>query len=394
MPAAMGLCRMASERNSMKTGINRKMIAAAAVTAAVVIAALCLGRVKRTSMVNRTGATFEKGVVQEILQDNLNEDGTRAGDQKVAVLMNTGVRKGKTVEMNSSSGYLFGAVCKKGMHVVVMQSVSGKTTISSVYSPDRGQVLILFGVLYLLAVCLVGGRQGVRASAGLLFTGAVILYIWIPLICLGFSPIATAVLICAATTALTFWCIGGICTKTVAATAGTVAGVVIAGVMAAVFSKATGVSGWNVSDIEALLTIYQTNRVQVGELLFAGILISALGAQMDVAMSISSSMQEICRQNPEIGRRELVHAGMRIGRDMMGTDSNTLILAFVGTSVSQLVLNFAYDLPVLQVLNSNNIGICVMQGLSGSFGIILSVPATVQIAACLLRHSCVRPCGG
>ena len=74
---------------------------------------------------------------------------------------------------------------------------------------------------------------------------------------------------------------------------------------------------------------------------------------------------------------------MRVGRDMMGTDSNTLILAFAGTSISTLVLDYAYDLPYLQVINSNNIGLQIMQGLSGSFGIVLSVPVTVFVGVLL-----------
>ena len=64
----------------------------------------------------------------------------------------------------------------------------------------------------------------------------------------------------------------------------------------------------------------------------------------------------------------------------MGTDSNTLILAFAGGSVSMLLLDYAYDLPYLQIINSNNIGIAIMQGLSGSFGIVLAVPITVLLA--------------
>ena len=60
-----------------------------------------------------------------------------------------------------------------------------------------------------------------------------------------------------------------------------------------------------------------------------------------------------------------------------------MILAFAGGSVSMLVLDYAYDLPWLQIINSNNIAISVMQGLSGSFGVILSVPATVAIATVL-----------
>ena len=351
----------------------------------LILAAYRLNTMKKTELVTRTGNTYEKGVVQKVLQDNLQADGTRSGEQVVTVKMTTGVRKGEVIQMTSASGFLFGTACTPGLHVIVVQSVSGDSTVSSVYSRDRGGVILLFGLLYLVALIAVGGRQGLKASVGLIITFFIIIFIWIPLIYLRVSPIRSAVVICALTTILTFWCIGGISRKTITATLGTVSGVVIAGIFAEIFSLATGISGWNVSNIETLLTIWESNRIKVGGLLFAGILISALGAEMDVAMSISSSMQEVCRQNPGISRWELFCAGMRVGRDMMGTDSNTLLLAFVGTEVSQLVLNFAYDLPTAQVLNSNNIGIAVMQGLSGSFGIVLSVPITVLIASWIFR---------
>lgn len=351
----------------------------------LILAAYRLNTMKKTELVTRTGNTYEKGVVQKVLQDNLQADGTRSGEQVVTVKMTTGVRKGEVIQMTSASGFLFGTACTPGLHVIVVQSVSGDSTVSSVYSRDRGGMILLFGLLYLAILIAVGGRQGLKASAGLIITFFIIIFIWIPLIYLRVSPIRSAVVICALTTILTFWCIGGISRKTITATLGTVSGVVIAGIFAEIFSLVTGISGWNVSNIETLLTIWESNRIKVGGLLFAGILISALGAEMDVAMSISSSMQEVCRQNPGISRWELFCAGMRVGRDMMGTDSNTLLLAFVGTEVSQLVLNFAYDLPAAQVLNSNNIGIAVMQGLSGSFGIVLSVPITVLIASWIFR---------
>ena len=377
------------EKRKESTSCGKRIWVRRTVMAAIffilILAAYRLNTMKKTELVTRTGNTYEKGVVQKVLQDNLQADGTRSGEQVVTVKMTTGVRKGEVIQMTSASGFLFGTACTPGLHVIVVQSVSGDSTVSSVYSRDRGGVILLFGLLYLVALIVVGGRQGLKASAGLIITFFIIIFIWIPLIYLRVSPIRSAVVICALTTILTFWCIGGISRKTITATLGTVSGVVIAGIFAEIFSLATGISGWNVSNIETLLTIWESNRIKVGGLLFAGILISALGAEMDVAMSISSSMQEVCRQNPGISRWELFCAGMRVGRDMMGTDSNTLLLAFVGTEVSQLVLNFAYDLPTAQVLNSNNIGIAVMQGLSGSFGIVLSVPITVLIASWIFR---------
>lgn len=351
--------------------------------------ALLLQNVQKTELINRTGQTFEKGVVTEVLVDNLQPDGTRVGEQRVAVRMTTGVRKGQVIEMTSSAGYLFGATCTPGLRVIVMQSVAGDTTVSSVYSQDRGAVLLLFAALYLVALVVIGGKQGLKGALGLAFTFLAIIFLYLPLVYLGWPPLWTSVLICAVTTAVTMYFIGGPTRKTVVASAGTVAGVVIAGLVAAIFGAATGISGWNVSDIETLITLWNTNGINVGELLFAGLLISSLGAVMDVAMSVASSMGEVLAQNPAMSRGALFASGMRIGRDMMGTDSNTLILAFAGGSVSMLVLDYAYDLPILQILNSNNIGISVMQGLAGSFGVVLAVPVTVALAT--LLYTAKRP---
>ena len=344
-----------------------------------------LNQVEKTELVVRTGQTFEKGKVTEILQDNLDTNGTRVGEQKVRVKMLTGARKGEELDITSSSGYLFGATCKIGMKVIVMQSVAGETTIASVYTQDREWVIYIFALLYLLALCIIGGKQGIKGCLGLVFTFFCVIFVYLPLVYLRFSPFWAAVFICFLTTLVTMYLIGGPTKKTCAATLGTLAGVVLAGLSAWCFSKASGISGYNVSDIETLMTLWNTNRIQVGGLLFSGLLISCLGATMDVAMSISSAIDEIYKQNASLSRKELFKAGMRVGRDMMGTDSNTLILAFAGSGVSTLLLDYAYDLPYQQIINSNNIGIAIMQGLAGSFGIVLSVPLTVLICAVLFH---------
>ena len=344
-----------------------------------------LNQVEKTELVVRTGQTFEKAKVVKILQDNLEENGTRVGEQKVRVRMLTGVRKGEELDIPSSSGYLFGAACKPGMKVIVMQSVAGDSTVASVYTQDREGVIYIFALIYLLVLCLIGGKQGIKGCLGLVFTFFCVIFVYLPLVYLKYSPFWTAVFVCFITTLVTMYLIGGPTRKTCAATLGTLIGVILAGVSAWCFSKASGISGYNVSDIETLMTLWNTNRIQVGGLLFSGLLISCLGAVMDVAMSISSAIDEIYRQNLSLSRKELFTAGLRVGRDMMGTDSNTLILAFAGSSVSTLLLDYSYNLPYQQIINSNNIGIAIMQGLAGSFGIVLSVPFTVLICTILFH---------
>ena len=350
-----------------------------------VIFTVKINQTDKVELVSREGQTFEKATVVEILQDNLQADGTRVGEQRVLVEMTTGEHKGETLEVTSSSGYLFGAGCTVGMDVVIMQSVAGDSVVASVYSQDREWVVYIFAALYILALCLVGGKQGIKGSMGLLFTFFCVIFVYIPLVYRGISPFWAAVFVCMITTVVTMYFIGGASKKTVVAIGGTMAGVLIAGIAAQLFSLASGITGYNVSDIETLMTLWNTNGIQVGGLLFSGLLISSMGAVMDVAMSVGSSLWEILNQKPEMTKRELWKAGIQVGRDMMGTDSNTLILAFAGSSVSMLILDYAYDLSYRQIINSNNIGIAIMQGLSGSFGIVLSVPLTVLIASFLYK---------
>lgn len=140
-----------------------------------------LNQVEKTELVVRTGQTFEKAEVTQILEDNLDSNGTRVGEQKVRVKMLTGARKGKELDITSSSGYLFGAACKAGMKVIVMQSIAGETTIASVYSQDREWVIYIFALLYLLALCVIGGKQGIKGCLGLIFTFFCVIFVYLHL---------------------------------------------------------------------------------------------------------------------------------------------------------------------------------------------------------------------
>lgn len=338
-------------------------------------------QVDKAELVGTEGRAFEQARVVSILQDNLQEDGNRYGDQKVELYIKTGKLAGQTVEATSPNGNLFGAVCYPGRDVIAIVSVSGDTNVVTVYSPDRILAVVGFVAVFLLVLCLIGGKNGAKSALGLIFTFICIFFLMIPMIYRGVSPFLSAVLITLVTTLVTMYLIGGFSAKTLCSVLGTVAGVVLAGVSAWIFGAAADIGGYNVSNIEDLLFIGQHTQVNIGELLFAGILISALGAVMDVAMSISSTITEIYRQNPTLTRMQLFRSGISVGRDMMGTMSNTLVLAFAGGSLSLLVLNYAYDLSMNQVLNSSSIGIEIMQGISGSMGVVMTVPIVSVLAS-------------
>lgn len=365
--------------------LNLKKIAALIVVSTLFVAALIYcNQIEKAELVSTDGQSYEKAEVVEITKDNLAEDGNRYGEQRVVLKVNSGSLKGQEVEAISPSGTLFGAACKPGMSVIAIVSVTEDNHVVTVYSQDRTVAIYAFAVIFSLVVCLIGGWQGVKAIASLAFTVVSILGLLFPLIYKGYSPIIVTVFICVAATVFTMWMISGWSKKTVSAIIGTTCGVIAAGVSALLFGHFAGISGYNVSDIETLNYVAQYTPIQIGGLLFAGIIISALGAVMDVGMSMSSAIQEIYDANPEVSKKKLFMSGIQVGRDMMGTMTNTLILAYVGGSMTTLIINYAYNLSYNQLMNSYSIGIEIMQGLSGSLGVVLTVPITAAVAVELI----------
>lgn len=352
--------------------------------AAFICAAVRLRVTDKEEIVSTTGYTYEEARVVEVVEDNLTEDGVRVGYQHLKVKLLSGTYKGKVVNATSAEGNLFGAVCKSGDKVVVHMSVANNTMNVSVYSKDRIVPVAVFVAVFLLLICVIGGKNGIKSVVGLVFTFITIFMIYIPMIYRGASPFVAAVIVTIITTIVTMYLISGMSVKTLCSIAGTVTGVLLAGCSAWLFGIAADIDGYNVSNIETLAFVGQLTNIKIGGLLFSGILIASLGAVMDVAMSVSSAICEIHSKALHLGWKELFKSGMNVGRDMMGTMSNTLILAFVGSAVSTLVINYAYDLPFRQIINSYNIGIEIMQGISGSIGVILTVPAVAIITSCLL----------
>lgn len=262
-------------------------------------------QIKKESLYDTEGRTFAKAEVTDILQDNETKDGIYIGRQLVKLKVTSGKWKGKTMEADSSSAYLYGAHCKKGSRVIALISEANGSFSASVYSVDREMQVYLIIAIFLLTLIIIGGRQGLASVIGLAFTAICILFLFLPMIYKGHSPILAAVLVVILTTIVTMYLVGGASGKTAVAIAGTVLGVLISAMFALIFCKMTDISGYNVSAIESLIYVRDQTGIEVGQLLFAGILIASLGAVMDVAMSISSTIEEISYQNPELGIKGL-----------------------------------------------------------------------------------------
>lgn len=372
----------------MKNQLKKTGIKTLAVRGCLVIAGILFllflyqyNQMDKVTLYETEGRNFVKAVVVQVIEDNQEKGGIYIGSQRVKIQVTSGKWKGKEMEATSSSSYLFGTHCEVGKRIIALISESEGEFAASVYGGDRELSIYLIIGIFVFVLILIGGKQGLYSVIGLAFTILCILFLFLPMIYKGNSPILSAIIVVALTTVATMYLVGGASKKTVAAIIGTISGVLISALFAVIFSKMTEISGYNVSDIEDLIYIQDQTKIEIGQLLFAGILIAALGAVMDVAMSISSTIEEISIQNEELAVKELFFSGMHVGKDMMGTMSNTLILAFAGGSINTLVFIYAYNYQYLQIINMYSIGVELIQGIASSMGVILTVPIASLVAA-------------
>lgn len=334
--------------------------------------------------------TFAVARVNDVLTDNAEPDdwteGRRLGTQLLELEICSGDHKGEFLETYNYLNAYTNLDAKENTRLIVRLDYDddGSLYVVSIFNYDRWQVVGLFVLAFALVMILVGGRKGVKALLGLLFTLACVWFLLLPMMLRGIPPVPATVAIIALTTAASLLLLDGPTLKTLCATLGCVGGVAVAGISAAIVGTLTPLNGFNTDNAEALVLQASDGGLQISGLLVCGILISSMGAVMDVAMAIASSLHELHTHNPELSPLGLFRSGMNIGRDAMGTMANTLILAFAGSSLNTLLLFQVYDYPLLQLLNSDLLSLELLQGIAGSMGIILTVPIVAVLSGYIM----------
>lgn len=338
--------------------------------------------------------SYENGKVLAIESEELERDpdlGLLTGTQDVLVRIDSGTRAGTEVKIQNVLNYTTHFLLRKGDTVVLhVDQADAEHYIASIYSVDRVPALLLMAALFAAALCGIGGHRGLRSLLGMAFTIACIALVFIPLLYRGCSPILAAALVAAAVISVSLFLLAGFSAKSMAAIAGSIAGLAIAALLALAFESLIQVSGYTTAEADSLLAIAGRSGMKAGELLFAAFLVSTLGAEMDIAISVASAVCEVRSGNPSLGPGELFRAGMNVGRDMMGTMANTLILAFVGTSLNSMILIYSLERSANQILNSNAIAIEIGQSLCAGLAVFLTVPAVAVLAALLCSRTAAR----
>ena len=338
----------------------------------------------------QSGVIYEKAKVVAITggayQGDQDMEDVPVGKQELTAELISGDYKGQRFSLTNNLSYLYGTVLKEGDTITVAFSLTdGKVENVVLQDYDRTVPLAVIVLLFLLVTILVGGKVGAKSLLGLGLTILCVFVILIPLLLDGWPTLPTVLALCAFVTVITFVVLGGVNRKTVCAILGTIMGVALAMAFGKFACWLLRIDGYKmyvaVPTVEPLLQLRQTqdpaHALRLADLLVGGILLAALGAVNDVAMSISSAINELIAVNPSLTRRQLFKSGMNIGRDMVGTMTNTLILALVGGSFAMIIYYTSMEPSWVQLMSTTFLSVEMVQALASSIGGIRAVPLTV-----------------
>ncbi|MCR4678667.1 MAG: YibE/F family protein [Lachnospiraceae bacterium] len=332
------------------------------------------------------GTEYETAKVLAVMADNTvidtKTDNVKKGSTDLKIEILSGRYKGDVCFIKNYISAIYNVDVGEGDKISVRIDTTAEGVYSvSIYNYNRTPLIIGLLLLFLAVLVIVGGKRGALAFAGLAYTFIAIVFVLIPLAFKGVSPVWATVGILFVTTAFAFILIGGFGKKTLAATIGCMCGVLFAALVGELATRIGSLTIYQTDEAEALLLLLPSYPIKLRGLFTSAILISAIGAVMDVAMSVSSAVSEIATLNPKIGFGKLFKSGLNIGRDAMGTMANTLVLAYAGSALNMMVLIYSYGVSMNQLLNTDFVAIELIMAVSGSIGIVMTVPCVSFVAA-------------
>ena len=321
--------------------------------------------------------------VTDVKTDNVSGETEFVTVRFKAQALNTALR-GKTLEVVQEIDRSF-VFCPKQVEqndkiLVESYSADGETQY---YFGDYVRITPLLWLLAIFCILIIvfSRIQGLKTVISLGFTCLSVFTVLIPAILNGHNIYLWSIVVCMFITVMTLSIISGFNVKAMCAGIGCVSGVLCAGITVLISDKFLNMTGMLEEESVYLIQLYPDNPINLKAIIFAMIIVGAVGAVMDVSMSISSSLYELRLKSPHIRPSELMKSGFAIGRDMMGTMANTLVLAYIGSSLTSVLLLVAYNAGIEQIINKEMIVAEILQALAGSLGMLLTLPLTSAVCA-------------
>lgn len=274
-----------------------------------------------------------------------------------------------------------------GQRVYLRETAGLDGTISyDVATRDRTVPLAVLAFVFAALVVLVGRGRGARSLLALGLSFAIILAYVVPRVASGQAPVITALVGCGLTMPVSYYLSHGLNRKTSIALAGSLAGLVITGLLTTLAVALVGLTGFS-GDEAGFVTGLYGGAIDLRALLMAGMIIGVLGVLDDVAVAQAATVEQIRDANRSQTRWQLFRRGMSVGQDHISSMVNTLMLVYAGSSLALLLLITNQNLPLGYILSQEMVAEELVRMLVTSTGLVATVPLTTALAAALMGAS-------
>ncbi len=242
---------------------------------------------------------------------------------------------------------------------------------------------IVLVIIFILFLVMFAGFVGLKAIFSFIFTILAIWKIMIPLFLKGFNPIAVGLVISVILTTAIIGLVFGIDKKSLASILGALLGLLITCLMSIFFVGKFKIHGAVIPYSESLLYAGFAN-LSLTNIFIASIFIASSGAVMDLAVDITSAVSEVVEKKPDITKLEAIKSGISVGRNVMGTMTTTLLLAYSGGYIGLIMVFMVQGTPIINILNLNYVSSEILHTIIGSFGLVTVAPFTAITSGLLL----------
>jgi uncharacterized membrane protein len=344
-----------------------------------------------TSKSTSLDGTYERAIVTDVHTKTVEHPNGAQQLEVFVVQFLGGEFDGKTREISSelnANPYNLEPRAGDKVLIYVQPNPSGAEPLVFLEGYDRRIPVYTLIVLFVLTLVLLSGWQGLKVAFSILLSILLIGFVLIPSFLKGLNPVPIAFLLSGLFAAISSVLTMGWNRKSAVTVIGTVGGAFVAYLICVLFSNWAHLGG--LSSEEDRLFFDKNPTLNPQGLLFAGIIIASMGVVEDVAVSIASAVAEIRQSNTRLDFKQLFRSGMVVGRDHMGALANTLVFAYVGASLSTLLLFSQYGGSWAKFINFDSIVDEIIRSLAGTIGLVFTVPITALLAAWFttsLRHS-------
>lgn len=328
-------------------------------------------------------------LILSVDNDNIIDTGLiRSGEQTCQVELLGGKFKGtKTDAFNLLNGSLeTDKIFSPGDKALVIISYENNHILSvNLIDHYRINHETILAVVFILFLILIAGSTGLRAILSFVTTVLLIWKVLVPSYLNGHNPIYFGLLITVLLIVIIISLVYGFNKKTLSAVCGSTLGILVTCILGMIFTDAFKIHGAIMPNSESLLYSGFQN-LNLTRIFMASIFIGSSGAVMDLAVDITSSVNEVIDKKPEISWLEACKSGMNVGRAAMGTMTTTLLLAYSGGYIALLMVFMAQGTPVFNILNYKYVSAQIIETIVGSFGLVTVAPFTAFTSGILLTH--------